>query len=52
MDDPDTEPEMLALARTDLASLADKVSQLVEQIKMAMIPKASYDSEDALIEVF
>ena len=52
VDDPDTEPEMLALARTDLASLADKVSQLVEQIKLAMIPKASYDSEDALIEVF
>ena len=49
--DATTDPEMVQLAKSDLGNLEEKAAVLVEQIKVVLIPKTQYDSEDAIIEV-
>ncbi len=49
--DPDTDPEMRAMAEAEQAALADHVQELVQQIRIALLPKDAMDERNVMLEI-
>jgi peptide chain release factor 1 len=51
MDDAATDPEMRALAETEKPALLEKRDALVQQIRLALIPKDAMDERNVILEI-
>ncbi len=51
LDEPSADLEMAALARDEIESLTAERESLVEQLKMALLPKDPRDERDVIVEV-
>jgi len=49
--DPDSDEEMRALAEEEKAEISERIPELEEQIKVALLPKDEADSKNSMLEV-
>jgi len=47
----ETDPELAALARADLARLPPEISSLTEELHQLLIPRDPHDDRDAIVEI-
>ncbi len=45
------EPELLAMAKEEVASLSERLAMSTEQLKLALLPRDPHDERDVIVEV-
>jgi peptide chain release factor 1 len=47
----EADPELVALARADLARLPEEISALADELHMLLVPRDPHDDRDAIVEI-
>ncbi len=51
IDDPDTDAEMLAMAREELAEISPRLEEIEHELQILLLPKDAADERNAILEI-
>lgn len=51
IDDPDTDAEMLAMAREEIDEIAPRVESIEDELQILLLPKDAADEKNAIVEI-